>query len=424
MNGTSAQAQSQVMQALRADPTSFLYSLARSHPGKDLVLPNVFGGLRVIQNPATAHWVLSNKDKAFEKYVGFHKSALGRSRLTADGPDWRYLRDISQESILAPSSTEIADVAGKEFGLAAEHLLSSAPEGVPVPIDDAIDVAAMRVLCQLVLKVPPEMLSDALAKDLRAIFRLTTMANWTPGALMPGADSEISRSAQAGFGRLQADFARLQKNNTDFAEDNLLARILNADPERTDPLAEFATLLVAGYETTASAITWILFSLARAPSLQEAVRVELSQDNGESTLLYRIIAEALRLFPPVPALGRIANREVIKGDLRIQRGQRIVASLVGVNLAKVAQENPFAFDPNRFVQDDTTRRALTSAMSFGQGQRICPGANFAIKEIETAIIALLQRIAFRVDATAIGQIEWGISMRRKYGTQLRLSSLT
>jgi cytochrome P450 len=424
MSRVSAQAQPQVMQALRADPTSFLYSLARSQPGKDLVLPNVFGGLHIIQNPATAQWVLSNKDKVFEKYVGFHKSALGRSRLTADGPDWRYLRDISQQSILAPSSSEIADVAGKEFALAADQLLEAAPEGDPILIDDAIDVAAMRVLCQLVFKVPPEMLSDTLAQDLRAVFRLTTMANWTPGALMPDADSEIVRSAQASFQNLQSEFAHLQEHHKDFDQDNLLARILDADPNRTDPLAEFATLLVAGYETTASAITWILFSLARAPSLQEAVRVELSQDNGESTLLHRIIAEALRLFPPVPALGRIANRDVIKGDLRIQHGQRFIVSLVGVNIAKVAQEKPFAFDPNRFAQDDTTRRALTSAMSFGQGQRICPGANFAIKEIETAIIALLQRIAFRVDAPAVGQIEWGISMRRKYGTQLRLSSLT
>ncbi|SIT77714.1 Cytochrome P450 [Yoonia rosea] len=424
MNGTSAQAQSQVMQALRADPTSFLYSLSRSHPGKDLVLPNAFGGLRVIQNPATAQWVLSNKDKVFEKYVGFHKSALGRSRLTADGADWRYLRDISQERILAPSSSEIADVAGKEFAAAADSLLRAAPEGDPVLIDDAIDVAAMRVLCRLVFKIPPDMLSNTLAQNLRSIFRLTTMANWTPSALMPDSDTDIARSAQAGFQQLQSDFARLRENNSGFAEDNLLARILNADPERTDPLAEFATLLVAGYETTASAITWILFSLARAPSLQEAVRAELGQNDGESILLHRIIAEALRLFPPVPALGRIANREAIKGDLRVQRGQRIVVSLVGVNLGKVAQEKPFAFHPDRFAQDDTTRRALTSAMSFGHGQRVCPGANFAIKEIESAVIAFLQRLAFRIDATTIGQIEWGISMRRKNGTQLRLSSLT
>jgi cytochrome P450 len=424
MNGISAQARSQVMQALRTDPTSYLYSLARSHPGKDLVLPNVFGGLRVIQNPATAQWVLSNKDKVFEKYVGFHKSALGRSRLTADGPDWRYLRDISQERILAPSSSEIADVAGKEFALAADQLLEAAPEGDPILIDDAIDVAAMRVLCRLVFKMPPKMLSYKLAQDLRSIFRLTTMANWTPGALMPDADSEIVRSAQASFQKLQSEFAHLKEHHKDFDQDNLLARILEADPNRTDPLAEFATLLVAGYETTASAITWILFSLARAPSLQEAVRVELGQDNGESILLHRIIAEALRLFPPIPALGRIANREVLKDDLRIRRGQRIVVSLVGVNLGKVAHEKPFAFDPDRFEQKDTTRKALTSAMSFGHGQRVCPGANFAIKEIESAIIALLQRIAFRVDATAIGQIEWGISMRRKNGTQLRLSSLT
>ncbi|KQB97939.1 hypothetical protein AL073_03195 [Loktanella sp. 1ANDIMAR09] len=186
MNGTSAQAQSQVMQALRAVPTSFLYSLSRSHPGKDLVLPNAFGGLRVIQNPATAQWVLSNKDKVFEKYVGFHKSALGRSRLTADGADWRYLRDISQERILAPSSSEIADVAGKEFSAAADALLRAAPKGDPVLIDDAIDVAAMRVLCRLVFKIPPDMLSNTLAQDLRSIFRLTTMANWTPKRINAG----------------------------------------------------------------------------------------------------------------------------------------------------------------------------------------------------------------------------------------------
>ncbi|MDF1775315.1 MAG: cytochrome P450 [Rhizobiaceae bacterium] len=417
--------------SLRSDPASFLYFLAKTKPNEDVLLSQVLGGLWVVQNPKTARWILANRDKAFDKYFGFHKSALGRSRLTADGEDWRHLRDISQENIVAPKRPEIARTAQIEFGLVADEMLKAASQSKSIQIDELIDVASMRVLCALIFQIDPDQVSPTIVKSLRSVFKLTSLANWAPVEVIQKDAPEIVEAANAGFTHIQEEFAGLTAQQKNLGDGNLIAKINASDHGSLDAISEFSTVLVAGYETTSTAISWILYSLARARKLQDQLRYEVcsnpyprlaTEGPREMDLLRRVVLEALRLFPPVPALGRIANRDVALGEVSLNRGQRVVISIIGVNLGPKEQLDRFAFDPDRLLAIEGDRSPTTVGMPFGHGQRICPGSQFAVTEIEAAISTLLQRIVVFPDNSSVGKLEWGVSMRRANGNFLRIES--
>jgi cytochrome P450 len=191
---------------------------------------------------------------------------------------------------------------------------------------------------------------------------------------------------------------------------DLLDQLLAArDPEtgRRMSDAEVAnnllTFIAAGHETTAVALTWTLWLLAKDQTSQQRAHDEVATVVGAGPLTAahldrllfcrQVISEAMRLYPAAPGIGRLPNAPMVLGGAQISARTRIHIPIFALHRNTQLWENPNAFDPDRFAADKVKARSRYAFLPFGGGPRVCIGASFATIEA-AAILAVLIR-AFR-----------------------------
>ena len=155
-----------------------------------------------------------------------------------------------------------------------------------------------------------------------------------------------------------------------------------SDKEIRDDLV---TLVLAGHETTATTLAWVVDLLLHHPDALARVRDEA--DNGESAYTEAVINETLRLWPPAPITGRMTADRYQLGDYTLQPGTRIVLLLDVVNRDPDSYPDPGEFRPERFLG---TRPPAHSWIPFGGGIKRCIGAAFAMCELTTVLHTMLR----------------------------------
>ncbi len=153
---------------------------------------------------------------------------------------------------------------------------------------------------------------------------------------------------------------------------------------------ELVTLLFAGHENTTALLAWATHELARAPTYQEALRAH------DDRFANAVLAETLRLRPPVPLLARQLRTTLKLGGLEFPAGSNICPCTLLVHRDPSIYSNPWTFDPKRFLQ---SQPAASEWFPYGAGTRRCIGASFA--QLEARII--LQELLHRLHITPVNQ---------------------
>jgi cytochrome P450 len=181
------------------------------------------------------------------------------------------------------------------------------------------------------------------------------------------------------------------EDRADFLSMLLLARFEDgeamSDSEVRDQLL---TLLVAGHETTATALSWTFDLLLRHQT--ELRRLLESLADGEEDYLKATIAESLRLRPLVPHTGRRLAKELNAGGLSLPVGTDITPAIWLTHTRADAYPEPFAFRPERFLGEAPDTYAW---IPFGGGIRRCLGAPFAEFEMRIVLREVLTRCELR-----------------------------
>lgn len=162
---------------------------------------------------------------------------------------------------------------------------------------------------------------------------------------------------------------------------------LMSDEELRDQLI---TLLLAGHETTATALAWTFDLLLRNPESLTRLRSEL--DEGGDEYLRAVIAEALRLRPVVPLAGRRLSSELSVDGHTLPAGTDVTPSIWLAHTRAETYPEPFAFRPERFLEDQAE---TYSWIPFGGGMRRCLGAAFAEFEMRVVLREVLSRWELR-----------------------------
>ncbi|XP_073780798.1 cytochrome P450 4T8 isoform X1 [Danio rerio] len=170
-----------------------------------------------------------------------------------------------------------------------------------------------------------------------------------------------------------------------------------------DIRAEVDTFMFEGHDTTASGISWIFYNLACNPEHQEKCRQEIQQAlDGKDTLEWEdlnkipyttmCIKESLRLHPPVPGISRKLTKPLTFFDGRtVPEGCTIGVSIYGIHMNSTVWENPYKFDPLRFLPENVANRSPHAFVPFSAGPRNCIGQNFAMNEMKVAVALTLKR---------------------------------
>jgi len=168
---------------------------------------------------------------------------------------------------------------------------------------------------------------------------------------------------------------------------------------------EAMTLLLAGHETTANALTWAWYELARNPGVLARLVRELEPLGNRvltvddlPTLPWNlaVIEEAMRLHPPAYATGREAIVPVTVGGHHLPAGSIVLINIRGIHRRADYFPAPEAFMPERMLADAKKARPRTHYLPFGAGPRVCIGSHFALLEAQLALATMARQVRLRL----------------------------
>lgn len=211
------------------------------------------------------------------------------------------------------------------------------------------------------------------------------------------------------FERRLLDMAHERRRSPQTGHD-VLSRLIEAHDEDGSRLSDvellgnMGLLFVAGHETTAYALAWILMLLALHPpvfvELRDELRAELSGDAptveqlARLPLLDGVVKEGLRLLPPTYiTFIRRATEPFELGPYRMPEGSMVVLSPLVTHHMPEVYRQPDRFEPRRWAQG---KRSPFEYLPFGVGPRLCLGATFAEQEIRIVLALIVQRFGLRI----------------------------
>ncbi|GAC1315694.1 MAG: cytochrome P450 [Thermoleophilaceae bacterium] len=272
------------------------------------------------------------------------------------------------------------------------------PRDEPVTLHPRLQGLTLEIILRAVFGLDPGERLDGLRARLTELLELSSR----PMALMPAAMQAVAgRALTARFDRVQAETDALifeligERRLEDESRDDVLSMLLDARHEDGSPMSdqelrdELLTLLVAGHETTASALAWAFERLARLPAVLEPLRAEVDGEDGDRYLT-ATVQETLRRRPVLPnAAPRLVKQPVTIAGWDFSPGVCLAPSAYLVHHDPAIYPDPYAFRPERFLEQQP---GTYTWIPFGGGRRRCLGASFALLEMKTVVRSVLERL--------------------------------
>lgn len=368
--------------------------------------------------------------------------SLGDGVLTARGAHWRWQRRamapmFRHQEIL----TYVPEMSGAAEALA--DLWRRDGRQVRAIDTDMIDVT-FDVIARTMLTggVPAEaalLKREGTAYLANSSWELAWALLKVPTWLPHPATWTMRRAARKMRGAVSDIVARRRAEG---AEGNdLLGRLLAArNPETGEPMddehvvSNLLTLLEAGHETTARALTWTLYLLARAPEWQDRVRAEVMAVAGSGpvgpehlpqlAVTERVVKEAMRLYPPAPVITRMPVVDTKIGDVSVRARSQIVIPIYAIHRHRQLWSDPDRFDPDRFLPEREKAIPRAQFMPFGAGPRICIGMSFAQVEAVALLAAFVRAARFGWDGRHLPEPVSRVTLRPKGGMPLSVEPIS
>ena len=187
------------------------------------------------------------------------------------------------------------------------------------------------------------------------------------------------------------------------------------DEELRDQLV---TLLLAGHETTATALAWALYEVGRSPAL--LARCRAAALDGDEAFLEAVLKESMRLHPVIPMVVRTLMKPASIGGYDLPAGTTVGPSIIIAHSRADNHDEPSSFRPERFIDGQP---ATNTWIPFGGGVRRCIGAGFSLMEG----VAVLREVFSAYDVESAGEDEpkvRNITSVPREGARVRVQSLT
>ena len=299
--------------------------------------------------------------------------------------------------LLPPFHGERMQAYGEKMTEIAAREIDRWPTGVPYKLRPRMQAITLEIIIETVFGVHDGERMEPLREALRAFLDLTT----NPAALLPvlmvGPDRIKHIPAfRRRIERVDALIGREiseRRSAEDLAErEDILSLLLLARHEDGSPMSdaeirdELLTLLVAGHETTATALSWAMERLTRHPEKLERLRAEV--EDGEEEYLTATIQETLRLRPVIVLVVRKLTEAVELGGYELPAGAGVTPCIHLIHRDPNIYPDPDRFIPERFLDNPP---GTYTWIPFGGGVRRCLGAAFAQFEMAVVLRELVRR---------------------------------
>jgi len=180
---------------------------------------------------------------------------------------------------------------------------------------------------------------------------------------------------------------------------------------------EAMTLFLAGHETTAQAMAWSWYLLARNPQYFARLRQE------GAPFALQVMKESMRLYPPAFVIARSALRDTMIGDFQVKKDELVMIAPWLLHRDARLYEDPLRFDPDRFLPEREAKLPRFAYMPFGGGRRICIGNQFALMEGQIILNTIAQHIDMELLSREPVGVEPVITLRPKGGIAVKVHRL-
>ncbi len=272
------------------------------------------------------------------------------------------------------------------------------PQGKPFRLHDRMSALTLEVILQVVFGVSDERRLADLRPVVSKVVTISpvVMIGWFYPRLQHIWPWRTFADVQRGFDRLlYAEIA--ERRRADLTDrDDVLSRLLKVSDESSLTDAELrdnlVTLLLAGHETTATALAWAIHELVRRPELLR--RAQQAADDGDDAYLEAVVKEAMRLRPVIYEVARRLAAPVEVAGYRLPAGVTVMPAIGLVQSDAEHYPAPDEFDPARFIG---AQPPANTWIPFGGGVRRCLGAGFSLMEAAAILGEMLRRYDIRPD---------------------------
>jgi cytochrome P450 len=375
----------------------------------------------VVSDPAAIQRVLLENAANYRKddlLIRILSPALSNGLLTVDGEQWRRQRRAVAPMFGRRTITNYAR-AMKTAADDLVHRWRARSDGSVVDVAQEATSATLDVLQRTIFSTGIGRSTEEFREQMRRYFdsigRIDPFDVLGLPAFLPRWTKWRARPAMKFFDdavrRIAAERQRLLRENPEECPEDILTLLLEArDPETGEGLskeelrANVVTLIAAGHETTANALTWAMFLLSRDEEWQNRVAAEgrrvldnMSEPQPERLVKSRaVIEEALRLFPPIAAISRVAIANDDLAGEPVSAGTMVIIAPYVVHRHRHLWERPDEFDPGRFLGANREHVHRYAYLPFGAGPRICLGAAFALQEASILLASIISRFVLQL----------------------------
>ena len=397
-----------------------------------------FGDVVAVNDPAAVRRVLRENEANYckDRFQKRMLAALSGGLLTAEDEHW-----YSQRTLIAPlfRPSMIKDMAPAMVA-AIDELVGRWTGWDRCVLDVAEETTdlALDVLERTIFSAGLFVGRDDLRAAMRTYFDglgridpfdLLDLPDFIPRISRLSARPAIRLFHEAVEDMIAARERELERQETSTENDVLMLLIRARDPDtgrkltRQEIRANVITFMAAGHESTANAITWTLYLLSRSPEWRESVRAEAVQVGAETPALLfdrlsktrAVVEEALRLYPPLAAISRMArSRDELAGTC-VEAGAIVVIAPYVLHRHKMWGPRADEFDPARFLPSSREYIDRYTYLPFGAGARGCIGSIFALQEATLAVAAITRNFELEVKPSHIVWPVHRITLRPRGG---------
>jgi len=389
----------------------------------------------LVNNPDDIEYILVKNHRGFTKnrhFWRYVRAIFGAGLLSAHGDDWQ-----RQRRHMAPAfSNQRLARYGQVMVRHADTMLGGWTPGERLDVHTEIMAMTLEIAAETLFGTSVtrdiadiEQSTNVLMAEISARLRRPI---FIPDAVPIPGNLRYRRALR----RIDELVARIIAERRQSGSDrgDLLSLLLATRYENGEPMNErqvrdeVVTMLLAGHETTALALSWTCYLLSRHPTVESRLAAELQdvlggrlptvEDLPRLQLCEHAINEALRLYPPAWAVGREATHSGEIGGYFVPAGTTIFMAPWVLHRDSRYFDNPNEFRPDRWASASTKQLPRFAYMPFGGGPRVCIGNRFAMMETVLILATIAQRFVLEAQKERPEPFP-SITLRPKGGVWLR-----
>lgn len=409
--------------------------------GEIISLSLPFTRIVIAAKPEYARYVLVDNNKNYRKSLAYDmiKLLLGNGLLTSEGDFWRKQRRLAQPAFHKQKLADLTAMMVRKAQDEVERIKPKAESGEYFDVAPDMTNLTLDIISEAIFSNGVDDKAELVSQQITLLNQMATEKLNAPIRLPASIPTPTNMKERKSIKILDDIIYGIieERRKSGVSKSDLLSMLLDARDEDTGEgmdqkqlRDEIMTIFIAGNETTANAMAWILYLLSQNPEAEEKMIKEIDEKLDAGTELNfqnvlgfqyvrQVIDEAMRLYPPAWVVGRRNYEDDEIGGYRIIKNTNVLVPIMYFHRSEKYWDEPLKFKPERFAPELRNNIDRYVYFPFGGGPRLCIGNNFAIMEMQIILIHMYRHYKFRLKPGFTVEPEPLITLRPKYGMMMQ-----